>query len=197
MAKREKSEKGILFYEEGYAEAILYKRVIEWISSHSTVKYKIRHKNLKGEGNTHQIPGYYRTKILPEKISYTVFFCYDTDVMERAIGRKPAIRWNEAKKQLKELGVKKVYEIRQNHSIEDILIKDVHGILKHLGLPANTKINGNRGDDILKKLYGQAGKVYVHSSQTMMQRLIDELDVERIVTQSKDILQPLLQMYGL
>lgn len=196
MAKREKLDVGILFYEEGYAETLLYKKIIEWCITNSNKKYKIKHKNLKGEGNTQQIPNFYKINILPERTPYTVFFCYDIDVSKRPIGRKPSIRWNNAKRQLKELGVKKIFEIKQDPSIEQLLLKDLPGILRYLGLPESVKVVG-KGDEALKWLYGQAGKVYVHSNQIMMQRLIDSLNISSIISQSKDLLRPLLELYNL
>lgn len=195
MGKREKEGICIVFYEEGYAENCFYKHVVKWCIGNGKAKFHIKHKNLKGEGNSRIVPNHFDKEVKSVYQSAIVFLCYDTDMEGRVIKRKPGIDWKEIKSILKKLDVKLVFEIKQEKCLEDILISDWYGVLRHLGLSNDIKPKSTSGEEELKRLYGLAKRVYIHSNQILMEKLISDLNIGLILQKNLKIFSELLKLY--
>lgn len=73
-----------------------------------------------------------------------------------------------------------MYYIEAEHSIEDWFLADFDGVISYLGLPKSTKRPKGMGQEVLKKLFKDAKKIYVKGHNTG--EFIKNLDIGKIMT---------------
>ncbi len=189
--------KVIILFVEGYTEVDFYKALIADIRTLHSEEFccNIEYINMKGVGN-------YKNDALrkldeikrkhPDSDIYA-FLCYDTDVFK--FSRKPPVDMKTVKKKLVENGVKKVEFIEANKSIEDWFLYDFDGVKRYLRLSAKTPKENGTGQEVIKKLFKKAKRVYVKGDK--LDGFIDKLDIPLIRVQVCSNLKPLCNCLGL
>ncbi len=190
--------KGIVIFVEGDTEEEVYRKFLQHVRSNKSGRFnvsKLEIKNMKGIGNFKNKVIRVFTDILKNnpETSFTVFLCYDTDVED--FSKLPPINWQDVKKTLKKEGAKKIFEIKAKKSIEDWIIRDEQGLLNHLKLPENTKLDGNGGLEKIKNLFKKAKKVYVKGNN--IQGLVDKLSMDIVMCSSCKELSKLCKELGI
>lgn len=179
--KKSPPKKVVALFVEGPTEIEFYKAVIK--HSHDAMgtpfNCTFAWVDMRGIGN-------YKNDILrkfnalrkkyPNDDLY-VLLCIDTDAF--LFSKKPPIDKSAVKKSIENAGAKKVYYIEANHSIEDWFLADFDGVISYLGLPKNTKRTKGKGQDVLKKLFIDAKKVYIKGHNT--ENFISALDIGKIM----------------
>ena len=189
--------KVIILFVEGYTEVDFYKALITDIRALHGEEFccNIEYKNMKGVGN-------YKNDALrrlgdvkrkyPESDIYA-FLCYDTDAFR--FSRKPPVDMKEVRKQLLANGAKKVDLIEANKSIEDWFLYDFDGVKKYLRLSERTPKESGTGQDVIKKLFKKAKRVYVKGDK--LDGFIEKLNIPLIRVQVCSNLRPLCKCLGL
>lgn len=191
--------KCLILFVEGDTEVEFYKQVIanaRKLRENGMFDINIECKNINGVGCFKNVAlRKFIKEIRPkysEDIEYVIALCRDTDVFE--LSPKPPIKWNEVEKDLLEAGAKKVIHVQAKHSIEDWFLYDINGIKSFLRLPKKTKASGKDGYEKLKCLYKLANKMYFKGMKS--NGMISKLDIDKIVAEVFDELQPLFQELG-
>lgn len=172
----------LVLFVEGDTELDFYKRVI----SNAKEKKKDKKFNLHIECKDIKVRD-------GDKCQYTVVLCSDTDVFE--LEQKPPVDWEEVKEAFEKKGVVKVIMVRAKRSIEDWFLHDFESIVSYLRLNKKIKITGTNGYDKLKKLYRKANKIYYKGMRS--NKLIEQLDIEKIVEVVGEELAPLYEALGI
>jgi hypothetical protein len=112
------------------------------------------------------------------QVSWTVFLCYDTDEYNARI-----TRFYEGDREQLRADVAGcaagVVDMAAEADIEDIILCDLAGVLRFLGLPADTQVPpGNKGKTKLKKLYRMVASNHAYHSGGKARALIQALDME-------------------
>jgi hypothetical protein len=132
-----KKDNILLIYVEGDSEYYFYKLLLDQLKKVFKINIfpfrKIFILNYKGSGNIKKkIVAKTKRKYLDDKkysnCIFTVCITYDSDVFTFA--PKPPFKVNEVKKELKNIGIKKVFEVKAEKCIEDWYLIDVEGICK-------------------------------------------------------------------
>lgn len=193
-------DKCLVLFVEGETEIEFYKRVVanaRQKRADGKLDSYIEYRNVNGIGGFKNIAlRKFIKEIRPKygaSCEYCVVLCRDTDVFELA--SKPPIKWDEVEVAFHENGVQRVIHIEARHSIEDWFLLDVDGILSFLRLSKKTKVSGSNGYDKLKKLFRQANKMYFKGMKSS--GLVDRLDIDRIVQDIYDELEPLYKELGI
>lgn len=188
----------LVLFVEGETEKEFYKAVIEDAKQRTQNKrfnVNIEIKNVKGVGGFKEDAlRKFQNGIRPRKDPNTEFivaFCRDTDVFE--FSAKPPIDWDEVDKAFRKLGVE-VIHVEAKRSIEDWFLVDIEGIIAFLRLPKKTKVSGSSGYNKLQNLYKKASKLYYKGMRS--DKLIDRLDIPKIVSSVKDQLEPIYEVLG-
>ena len=189
--------KVIILFVEGYTEVDFYKALIADIRTLRGEEFccNIEYKNMKGVGN-------YKNDALrrledvkrkyPESDVYA-FLCYDTDAF--LFSKKPPVDMKEVRKQLLANGAKKVDLIGAEKSIEDWFLYDFDGVKKYLRLSERTRKENGTGQEVIKKLFKKANKVYVKGDK--LDGFIEKLNIPLIRVQVCSNLKPLCKCLGL
>lgn len=104
----------------------------------------------------------------------------------------PRIDWKEIESYLLANGVKEVYHIKAEKSIEDWFLKDEKNIVKFLKLPANTKVKGKSGQERIKALFRKANRTYIKGQED--KGFIDSLDMSVILKKVPKELEPVYKV---
>ena len=173
-------DKAIILFVEGDTEIEFYKALIACLRKKNNDSFNscIEYIDVRGVGNYkyNVLRKFNEIKRKHPNNEFYVFLCYDTDVFELA--KKPPVNMVEVKNELIDNGAKKVELIRANKSIEDWFLLDFEGVLRYLRLPITTKKEQGKGQDVLKKLFRKANKVYVKGGKT--EGFINHLNIEKI-----------------
>lgn len=190
----------LVLFVEGDTELEFYKRVISNAKEKKKDKkfnLHIECKNVNGVGGFKNIALRKFEKDIKvrygDKCQYTVVLCSDTDVFE--LEQKPPVDWEEVKEAFEKKGVAKVIMVRAKLSIEDWFLHDFESIVSYLRLNKKIKITGTNGYDKLKKLYRKANKIYYKGMRS--NKLIEQLDIEKIVEVVGEELAPLYEALGI
>lgn len=189
--------KVIALFVEGYTEIDFYKALIENIRALHGEEFDcfIEYKNMKGVGNykNDAIRKFLDIrKKYPESDIYA-FLCYDTDVFY--LSKKPQVDMKEVREQLFANSAKEVHFIEADKSIEDWFLYDFDGVKKYLRLPKKTLKDNGKGQDVLKKLFRKAHKVYVKGEK--IEGFIDKLNIPLIRSAVCLKIKPLCNCLGL
>ncbi len=184
---------------EGDTEIAFYKRVIDNLRSQNNVELSCRIKLL----NTHGIGGFCEKAI--RKINVEVkslfpdyiinaFFCYDTDSFEYS--KRPPVNWKDVERQFKSNGIR-CYHIKAKQSIESWFLKDKESVCRYLGIPAGSKVEGRSDYNRLTSLFKKGNRVYVKGKNKKAEEFISCLNINKIMGQVCDHLEPLCIYCGI
>lgn len=180
-------------FVEGATEEVFYREVIKYIEEkkHKVITTNVEYRNVEGVFNIpRKAVNIFLKQIKRDygpECEYSVALCFDTDVVEDE--NEPDINWTELKKNLKSAGASKVLFLKAKHSIEDWFLIDLEGILIMLKLSTSTKVSGTSGYDTIKKTFRLANQEYKKGEKC--QKLIDNLNMDKILEELKDIFLPL------
>lgn len=126
----------------------------------------------------------------------TVFCEYDTDIFEKGIQEKP--NWKKVEDNLKrQYNISHFSRIEAKTSIEDWILDDLEGLLLALGLPKDTKLKGNLGQEKVKNLFLRKSLVYDrHKGKLKIKPIIDKLDICKIREARKKELKEFERLLG-
>lgn len=121
---------------------------------------------------------------------------YDTDIFEKGIQQEPD--WKKVEKNLMQNNnVTCFCRIQAKTSIEDWMLDDVEGLLKALGLPLNTQLKGQYGQDKVKALFRRKNIVYDrHKGREKIKPYLDKLDIAKIREARKKELKEFEKLLG-
>lgn len=191
------AKKIVALFVEGPTEIEFYKAVVkyahdvmgtpfdctfEWVDMHGIGNYK--NDALRKFNTLH--------KKYPSDDIYAIL-CIDTDVFE--FSKKPPIDRNVVKKSIEDAGAKKVCYIEAKHSIEDWFLADFDGVISYLGLPKTTKRPKGKGQEVLKKLFKDARRIYVKGTNTG--DFIKKLNVGKIMQTYCSALKTMCKIIGI
>ena len=200
--------KGVAFILEGATEKVFYLELIKhFLQQYPEVELN---RNLDGDnGEVSYILQKESTKILikfnvvgtisqvvnsgewfvnrclqPHKgIRWTAFLCYDTDNYTPNISKFYEGDWKELRKKITK-GKNEIIDIAARADIEDILLIDVEGIFKYLGLPVEPLPTGGKGKSKMKKIFRKKGVECAYHEGERALPLIQALDLGKIVRDS-------------
>jgi len=191
--------KGIVLFVEGDTEVVFYKKLLENIRSQCNERKfnlsKIVIKNLKGIGNyKNRVYRIFTNDIMQKNpgISFKVFLCHDTDGAE--FTQKPPVKWEDVEGMLLYNGANEVIHIKAKKSIEDWFLKDIHGLVNYLKLPATTTSTGSNSVKKMENLFKKANKVYIKGGKTT--GFIESLDIKKIMGEVCREIKPLCRELG-
>ncbi len=200
VKRKETTDSRIVIFVEGDTDEQFFKSLVEHYrqcGQQSLLPCTIC--NLKGVTRyTSKLLAKLRNEYLPEayKKGYrirTVCCSYDTDVFE--VKNPLMVDWKSLEKSVKHLGVDYLIQIGVRSSIEDWILDDMEGICTFLKLKSVPKVlKGNDGFSKLSDLYAKARKTYQKGYAT--QELISTLDMDKIISKRKDVLQQLEDVLG-
>ena len=178
-------------------EIQFYRALISHLRVKNTVPFlcKFEYKNMRGIGNYKNSALRYLEEVKKKHPNDDIyaFLCYDTDVFE--FSRKPPVDMKMVKKLLLENGAFKVEFIKAQRSIEDWFLLDYDGVIRYLRLPTKTARETGNGQEVLKKLFKKASKVYIKGAN--IEGFIDHLNMAKIKKQICPYLKALCKCIGL
>ena len=130
-------------------------------------------------------------------VVFDVVVCeYDTDIFEKGRQLKPD--WKKVERNLKnEYNVSHFCCVEAKTSIEDWMLDDKEGLLKALGLPLDTNLKGQYGQDKVKDLFRKKNIVYDrHKGREKIQPYLDKLDISKIREARKEELKEFEKLLG-
>ena len=110
---------------------------------------------------------------------WDVFLCYDTDNYKPDISKFYKGNWELLRSSLKGASANKIFDLAASADIEDVLLQDLEGICKFLGIKKPDTLLGNTGKKKMISLHKKGGKTY-HEG-TKARELIKSLDMEKII----------------
>ena len=189
--------KVIILFVEGYTEYDFYKALITDIRVLHGEEFccNIVYKNMKGVGN-YKNDALKKLRDVKNKYPESdihAFLCYDTDVF--LFSRKPPVDMKVVKQHLLANGATKVDLIEANKSIEDWFLYDFDGVKKYLRLPERTTKENGVGQDVIKKLFKKAKRIYVKGDK--LDGFIEKLNISLIRVKVCSNLRTLCNCLGL
>lgn len=131
------------------------------------------------------------------QVEFNTLFCeYDTDIFEKGIQEKPD--WKKVENNLRQqYDISHFSRIEAKTSIEDWMLDDLEGLLQALGLPKDTKLKGNLGQEKVKNLFLKKSMVYDrHKGKLKIKPIIDKLDIGKIREARKKELKEFERLLG-
>lgn len=131
------------------------------------------------------------------QVEFNTLFCeYDTDIFEKGIQEKPD--WKKVENNLRQqYDISHFSRIEAKTSIEDWMLDDLEGLLQALGLPKDTKLKGNLGQEKVKNLFLKKSMVYDrHKGKLKIKPIIDKLDIGKIREARKKELKEVERLLG-
>jgi len=191
------NKKIVTLFVEGPTEIEFYKAIIKYAHDVMGAPFNCSFEliDMQGIGNFKD-NALRKFKALRKKHPNDDFYallCIDTDVFQ--FSKKPPINKTTVKKSIENAGAQKVYYIEAKLSIEDWFLADFDGVISYLGLPKNTKRPKGKGQEVLKKLFMDAKRVYVKGHNT--ENFIKALDIGKIMKANCDPLKILCRIAGL
>lgn len=191
------TKKIVALFVEGPTEIEFYKAVVKYAHDAMETQFDCIFEwvDMHGIGN-YKNDAIRKFKVVKNKYpacDIYVILCVDTDVFE--FSKKPPINKSAVKKAIEDAGAKKVNYIEAKYSIEDWFLADFEGVVSYLGLPKTAGRPSGKGQDVLKKLFKDAKKVYVKGSKT--ENFINHLDIGRIMQTSCNALKTLCRIVGI
>lgn len=189
-------KKIVALFVEGPTEIEFYKAVVKYAHDIMKTPFNCTFEwlDMRGIGN-YKNDALRKFKALqkknPDDDIYAIL-CIDTDAFE--FSKKPPIDKAVVKKTIEDAGAKKVCYIEAKHSIEDWFLADFDGVVSYLGLPRGTKRPKGKGQEVLKKLFRDAKKVYVKGHNT--ENFIKSLDAGKIMKDYCGALKTLCRIAG-
>ena len=126
------------------------------------------------------------------KIPWKVFLCYDTDNSANDISKFYEDDWKLLRSDLKKAKAEEIIDLAARADIEDIMLMDVAGICRYLGIEVPDKLHGRKGKAKMKALFRSCGSTYHEGDKA--KDMIEGLDFQKIVENSPLNLQCLMNL---
>lgn len=108
-----------------------------------------------------------------------VFLAYDTDEYNCPITKFHDGDWAILRNDLQ--GAETVTDLAANADIEDVMLCDLEGVLRFLGLPLNTPLpRGGKGKSKMKKLHRKVAPYNAYHAGTKSRDLVRALDFDKL-----------------
>lgn len=194
--------KGIAFIMEGSTEKVFYRSfmtwlanrqgckfekidaldtgevLFEWINGDETILIKI---NVVGAVTqlVHSGKWFSNTCAKRYRISWNVYLCYDTDSHDYDISKFYRDDWKLLREELKKSKAKKIVDLAARADIEDVMLIDLLGICRYLGIAPPEKLTGRKGKAKMKALYRSCGKTYHEGEKSA--DMVEKINYEKII----------------
>ena len=174
-------------FVEGETEYHFYKKLLFHYSLNNGkhICQKIFIKKAKGIGNFQKkVPKKFKTEILDKfpNSTHSVFLAYDTDVFDFNIN--PPINWSSIEKSIRELGVKYIFHLKAEKSIEDFFLEDVDGLCEYLGISSQKVPKGKDSVKKIKLLFDKGSKIY---QKGYTYKFLEKLDFAKILNKRSNV----------
>lgn len=117
-------------------------------------------------------------------ISWTAFLCYDTDDYTPNISKFYEGDWKELRKKLSKGGRSIIVDIAARADIEDIMLLDLEGVFRYVGVPLCELPSGGKGKSRMKKIFRMKGPGSAYHAGERALPLIKALDFGKIIASS-------------
>lgn len=194
--------KGIAFIMEGSTEKVFYRSfmiwlanrqgckfekidaldtgevLFEWINGDETILIKI---NVVGAVTqlVHSGKWFSNTCAKRYRIPWNVYLCYDTDSHDYDISKFYRDDWKLLREELKKSKAKKIVDLAARADIEDVMLIDLLGICRYLGIAPPEKLAGRKGKAKMKALYRSCGKTYHEGEKSA--DMVGKINYEKII----------------
>lgn len=194
--------KGIAFIMEGSTEKVFYRSfmtwlanrqgckfekidaldtgevLFEWINGDETILIKI---NVVGAVTqlVHSGKWFSNTCAKRYRIPWNVYLCYDTDNHDYDISKFYRDDWKLLREELKKSKAKKIVDLAARADIEDVMLIDLLGICRYLGIAPPEKLAGRKGKAKMKALYRSCGKTYHEGEKSA--DMVEKINYEKII----------------
>ncbi len=205
MSSNEDYSRGIAFILEGTTEKVFYRSFLKWLASENGCSFDKGDDLANGElyfewnrdsekvlikfnvvGTVTQVPHSAKWFInkcsKAYKMPWIVFLCYDTDSHEEDISKFYSDDWKRLRKDLRKSRAEEIVDLAAKADIEDIILCDVEGVCRYLGIQKPEKLSGRKGKAKIKALYKACGNTYHEGDKA--EGMISSLDFQKIVDMS-------------
>lgn len=197
--------KGIAFILEGATEKVFYRSFLQWLAENNegcsfdkienTDIGEIAFEWKSGDGSVlikfnivgavtqliHSGKWFANTCARKYKIPWQVFLCYDTDSPDKDISKFYEDDWKLLRDELKKAKAKEIVDLAASADIEDVMLVDLEGICKYLGIPVPTEHKGRKGKAKMKALYRSCGNTYHEGEKSA--DMVESLDFYKIINE--------------
>lgn len=207
--------RGIAFVLEGTTEKVFYRAFLKWLADHNNCSF-VKGDNLdNGDiyfvwnngseiilirfnivGTVTQVSHsgkWFANKCAKKyRMPWKVFLCYDTDSSENDITKFYQDDWKLLRKDLVKAKTEEIVDLAASADIEDIMLYDVEGICRYLGIEVPKKLTGRKGEAKMKALYRSCGNTYHEGDRA--ESMVEMLDFQKIVDNSPLDLEKLVAL---
>lgn len=117
-------------------------------------------------------------------INWTAFLCYDTDDYSPNISKFYEGDWKELRKKLSKGGRSSIVDIAAKADIEDIMLLDLDGVFRYVGIAPCPLPSGGKGKSRMKKIFRMKGPGSAYHEGERALPLIQALDFKKIISLS-------------
>ena len=195
--------KGIAFIMEGATEKVFYRSFLQWLADNNegcsfdkidnldigeiAFEWKFGKESVLIKFNVvgtvtqiiHSGKWFANTCAKKYKIPWQVFLCYDTDSPDKDISKFYEDDWKLLRDELKKAKAKGIVDLTASADIEDVMLVDLEGICKYLGISMPTELKGRKGKAKMKALYRSCGNTYHEGEKTA--DMVKKLDFQKII----------------
>lgn len=195
--------KGIAFILEGATEKVFYRSFLQWLAENNegcsfdkienmdigeiAFEWKSGNESVLIKFNIvgavtqviHSGKWFANTCAKKYKIPWQVFLCYDTDSPDKDISKFYEDDWKLLRDELKKAKAKEIVDLAASADIEDVMLVDLEGICKYLGIPVPTELKGRKGKAKMKALYRSCGNTYHEGEKSA--DMVESLDFHKII----------------
>lgn len=195
--------KGIAFILEGATEKVFYRSFLQWLAENNegcsfdkientdigeiAFEWKSGDESVLIKFNIvgavtqviHSGKWFANTCARKYKIPWQVFLCYDTDSPDKDISKFYEDDWKLLRDELKKAKAKEIVDLAASADIEDVMLVDLEGICKYLGIPVPTELKGRKGKAKMKALYRSCGNTYHEGEKSA--DMVESLDFYKII----------------
>lgn len=197
--------KGIAFILEGATEKVFYRSFLQWLAENNegcsfdkientdigeiAFEWKSGDESVLIKFNIvgavtqliHSGKWFANTCARKYKIPWQVFLCYDTDSPDKDISKFYEDDWKLLRDELKKAKAKEIVDLAASADIEDVMLVDLEGICKYLGIPVPTELKGRKGKAKMKALYRSCGNTYHEGEKSA--DMVESLDFYKIINE--------------
>lgn len=200
---------GIAFVFEGETEKVFYHVMLKYFNSLHP-EYLLEEKQDKKTGERYFVLSSDENKILIKQnnvgtvsqvsnsadwfhnrcyvgnksIKWTVFLCYDTDSYSNDISKFQEGDWKSLRIAIGKHKGCQVIDLAAQADIEDTLLLDVAGVFAFLEIPEVPIPTGKKGKSKMKKIFRLKGRGCAYHEGERARRLIESLNMEKIILKS-------------
>lgn len=114
------------------------------------------------------------------RVPWKVFLCYDTDSPDKDISKFYQDDWKLLREELKRSKAEEIIDLAASADIEDVMLYDLQGICKFLGIDVPNQLRGRKGKAKMKDLYRACGNTYHEGDKAS--DMVEMLDFEKIIS---------------